>query len=200
MGGYGSGRYMRLGVKNSRRVNQFRTVDIRQYRKMYRLLPGEPATVQFAYSIRGGPPFIPVSAPIVWIPYPYGLRPFFECPRCGRRCCLLYLAERGACRECLGLAYPVQFETKENQGFRRAWKARKKLVQPDGHSPCGDWIPDSKRPKGMHWRTFERLRNEAHQAAVELWGGPVGQSLLQRQARMQQKLDKVSARIETKRG
>ena len=47
MGGYGSGSYMRLGVKNYRRVNQFQTVDIRQYRKMYLLRPGKPATVLF---------------------------------------------------------------------------------------------------------------------------------------------------------
>ena len=33
MGGYGSGRYTRLGVKNSRRVTQFQTLDIRQLRK-----------------------------------------------------------------------------------------------------------------------------------------------------------------------
>lgn len=195
MGGYGSGSYMRLGVKNYRRVNQFQTVDIRQYRKMYRLRPGEPATVQFEYSIRGGPPFIPVSAPIVWIPYHYGLRPFFECPRCGRRCCLLYLAEQCACRQCLGLSYPVQFETKQNQGFRRAWKARKKLVQPDGNSTCSTPIPDWKKPKGMHWATFNRLRDEARQAAAELWGGPVGQGLLERQARDRKKLDSLLNRI-----
>ena len=203
MGGYGSGRYTRLGVKNSRRTSQFGTVDIRQYRKLHRywFRPGETARVEFEYSLRGGgPPFVPVSAAVVWVPYRYGLRPFFECPVCGRRCCRLYLAERGACRECLGLSYPVQFETKENQGFRRAWKARKKLVQPDGNSSCGDWIPDSRKPKGMHWATFNRLRNEAHQKARELWEGPVGQGLLEQQERMRGKLDKIAARIEAKRG
>ena len=172
MGGWGSGEYMRLAVKNSRRVNQFDAVDIRQYRKMYRLQPGNPATVEFEYSLRGGPPFIPLSAAIVWVPYHFGLRPFFECPVCGRRCCLLYLAERCACRQCLRLSYPVQFETKLDQGFRRAWKARMKLVQPDGRSACGDWIPDWRKPKGMHWTTFNRLRDEAAQKAVELWEGP----------------------------
>jgi len=202
MGGYGSGRYTRLGVKNSRRVNQFDAIDIRQYRKLHRhsIRPGETVRVEMEYSRRGGPPFTPLSAAIVWVPYRFGLRPFFECPGCGRNCCLLYLAERGACRECLGLSYPVQFETKQNQGFRRAWKARKKLVQPDGRSACGDPIPDSRKPKGMHWATFERLRNEAHQAAVELWNGPVGQGLLKQQERDREKLDKVSARIEAKRG
>ena len=203
MGGYGSGRYTRLGVKNSRRTSQFGTVDIRQYRKLHRywFRPGETARVEFEYSLRGGgPPFVPVSAAVVWVPYRYGLRPFFECPVCGRRCCRLYLAERGACRECLGLSYPVQFETKENQGFRRAWKARKKLVQPDGNSSCGDWIPDSRKPKGMHWTTFNRLRDAANRAADELWNGPVGQGLLKGQERDMKKLDKVCNRIEARRG
>ena len=203
MGGWGSGEYMRLGVKNSRRVNQFHTLDIRQYRKLhnYWFRPGETARVEFEYSLRGGgPPFVPVSAAVVWVPYHFGLRPFFECPGCGRNCCRLYLGERCACRQCLGLSYPVQFETKQNQGFRRAWKARKKLVQPDGNSSCGDWIPDSRKPKGMHWATFNRLRNEAHQKARELWEGQIGQGLLEQQERMRGKLDKVLARIEARRG
>ena len=180
---------MRLAVKNSRRVNQFQTVDIRQYRKMYRLQPGNPARIEFEYSRKGGSPFIPVSALVVWVPYPFGLRPFFECPVCGRRCCLLYLAEKCACRRCLGLSYPVQFETEQDQGFRRAWNARMKLVQPDGNSGVGSWIPDSRKPKGMHWATFNRLRDAADQAAVELWEGPVGQVIA-----------KLRAKIEARRG
>lgn len=71
MGGYGSGRYMRLGVENSRRVNQFYTVDIRQYRK--RLQSGEPARVEFEYSLRRSPSAIAVAAAIVWVPYPFGI-------------------------------------------------------------------------------------------------------------------------------
>ena len=113
---------------------------------------------------------------------------------------MLYLGNRGACRQCLGLSYPVQFETKLNQGFRRAWKARKKLVQPDGRSGCGDPIPDWKKPKGMHWATFNRLREAANRAADELWGGPVGQGLLKGQERDMKKLDKICARIEARRG
>ena len=203
MGGWGSGEYMRLVVKNSRRVTQFDTVDIRQYRKLhnYWFRPGETARVEFEYSLRGGgPPFVPVSAAVVWVPYHFGLRPFFECPGCGRRCCVLYLGNRGACRQCLGLSYPVQFETKLDQGFRRAWKARKKLVQPDGNSGCGDPIPDSRKPKGMHWATFNRLRDAANRAADELWNGPVGQGLLKGQERDMKKLDKVCNRIEARRG
>ena len=196
MGGYGSGRYMRLGGKNSQRVTQFDAVDIRQVKKQQRLTADQPGHVEFSYGLRGGS-VIPVSAAVVWVPYRFGLRPFFECPRCRRRCCLLYLGERCACRQCLGLSYPVQFETEQDQGFRRAWKAREKLVPPDGRSGCGDPIPDWKRPKGMHWQTFNRLRDNAEQAAVELWNGPAG--IAEQQARMQRKLDKVCNRIEARR-
>ena len=200
MGGYGSGRYMRLGVKNSRRVTLFDWVDIRQVKKQHRLTADQPGRVEFSYGLRGGPASVAVSAAVVWVPYRFGLQPFFECPGCGRRCCRLYLAERGACRQCLGLSYPVQFETKLDQGFRRAWKARKKLVQPDGNSGVGSWIPDSRKPKGMHWATFNRLRDAAAQKAAELWGGPVGQGLLKGQERDGKKLDKVCNRIEARRG
>lgn len=193
MGGYGSGRYQRLAVKNYRRVNQFHTVDIRQVRTAHRLTADKPARIEFTYRLKGNPEVVAVSAAVVWVPYPYGLRPFFECPQCGRRCCLLYLAEQYACRQCLGLSYPVQFETKQNQGFRRAWRARLKLVQADGRSACGDPIPDSRKPKGMHWRTFNRLREKAHQAAVELWGGPAA-GILKQQERIMKKLDKIAAR------
>ena len=190
MGGYGSGRYTRLAVKNSRRVNQYRAMDIRQVRRQCGLDAGKSTQFNFV-----GPDYRTVSAPVVWVPYHFGLRPFFECPQCGRRCCLLYLAEVCACRQCLGLSYPVQFETKQDQAFRRAWKARARLAQPDGRSTCGDPIPDWKKPKGMHWTTFNRLRDEAQQAAAELWGGPVGQGLLAQQERDRKKLDSLLNRI-----
>lgn len=198
MGGYGSGRYVRRGVKNSRRVNQFHTVDIRKVRKAHGLTADSPARVAFTYRLRGSPAQRAASAAVVWVSYPFGLRPFFKCPVCGRNCCLLYLGERCACRQCLRLSYPVQFETKQNQGFRRAWKARKKLVQPDGRSACGDPIPDSRKPKGMHWATFNRLRDEAVQKAVALWDGPIGHGMLKRQERMLRRLDQVCARIEAR--
>ena len=116
MGGWGSGEYMRLVVKNSRRVNQFDKVDIRQYRKLhnYWFRPGETARVEFEYSLRGGgPPFVPVSAAVVWVPYHFGLRPFFECPGCGRRCCVLYLGNRALVGNAWGC--PIRFNSRRNK-------------------------------------------------------------------------------------
>jgi hypothetical protein len=167
MGGFGSGR---VSLRKRRRVTQFDSLDIRQYRRRWTLVLGEPATAAFSYSIKGGP-FMPATIPIVWTANPYGLRPFFQCPRCGRRSCKVYLGAFPACRQCMGLSYPVCYETKLDQAFRKAWKARARLSPPDGLGGIGDWIPDSRKPKGMHWRTFERQRAEADATAAAVYSG-----------------------------
>ena len=147
-----------MGGKNPRRVNQYRTLDIRQYRSQ--LQSGEPAEIDFGYS----------RVAVAWVPNHYGLRPFFECPVCGRRCCLLYLAEVCACRLCLKLSYQVCFETKLDQGFRRAWKDRRKAATGQRGDFLGGDIPDWRKPRGMHWRTFYRLREQAALSAEAVFG------------------------------
>ena len=185
----GSGRYLRLVVKNSRRVNQFNTVDIRQMKKAQGLTADKPGRVEFSYGLRRGPAHIAVSALVVWVPYRFGLRPFFECPQCGRRCCLLYLAEKCACRQCLRLAYPVQFETKLDQGFRRAWKDRHRAKAAHRGDSLGSEIRDCHKPKGMHWQTFNRLREQAAVSAARAFG-----VLLPIQREMHRKLDQMQSR------
>lgn len=87
-----------------------------------------------------------------------GLRYWFTCPAigCGRRVALLYLGDKYfACRHCYQLAYESQREPDYDRHARRADKIRKRL----------EWEPgilngDGGKPKGMHWRTFERLAAE----------------------------------------
>jgi hypothetical protein len=70
-----------------------------------------------------------------------GVRYWFTCPAvgCGRRVALLYLGDKYfACRHCYQLAYESQREPDILNG-------------------------DGGRPKGMHWRTFERLTEEHEQ-------------------------------------
>jgi hypothetical protein len=90
-----------------------------------------------------------------------GRRPWFICTvytggrYCGRRVALLYLAagELFACRRCCGLAYASQQETLWCRGLGKAQKIRAQL----GGSPnMLEGFPD--RPKGMHWKTYDRLR------------------------------------------
>jgi len=66
-----------------------------------------------------------------------------------------------ACRDCHRLAYDSQSEQQADRFARRAQKIRRRLGwRPDILNSGGD------KPKGMHWRTFERLQGE-HDAFAE---------------------------------
>ena len=90
-------------------------------------------------------------------------RPWFLCPAlgCNRRVAILYGGAIFACRHCYKLAYKSQSETNVNRATRRADKIRDNLK----------WEPgilngEGLKPKGMHWRIFERLYNQ-HQQLVD---------------------------------
>jgi hypothetical protein len=112
--------------------------------------------------------------PITWTACHFGGRRAWFCctghsggQYCGRRVALLYGAgERFACRYCYGLAYASQQEPIRERGFIKARKIQKRL---GGDGNVLEAFPD--KPKGMHWRTYGRLRS-AHDAAAErLIGG-----------------------------
>jgi hypothetical protein len=99
--------------------------------------------------------------PIAWTAcHLGGRRPWFVCSvysggqYCGHRVAVLYGAgELFACRRCYGLAYASQHEGLHHRGLGKAQKIRMQL----GGSPnMMEEFPD--RPKGMHWRTYHRLR------------------------------------------
>ena len=93
-----------------------------------------------------------------------GRRVWFLCPAngCGRRVALLYIGGAGifACRHCYRLAYACQRETADDRAMRRADNIRERLGWQAGIAN-----PSGGKPKGMHWRTFERLTAE-HDAFV----------------------------------
>jgi len=79
-----------------------------------------------------------------------GSRKWFTCPHCGKRVGVLYL--RGSlfrCRDCQGLHYASQSESSYDRIARRVHKVRDKLGN--------DGALLARKPKGMHWKTFERL-------------------------------------------
>ena len=84
---------------------------------------------------------------LVWTAYTLG----------GRRVALLYRGGAGifACRHCYRLAYACQGEGADDRAMRRAGKIRERLCWQAGIAN-----PDGCKPKGMHWRTFERLTAE----------------------------------------
>jgi hypothetical protein len=79
---------------------------------------------------------------------------------CGRRVAVLYAAgELFACRRCYGLVYASQQESVSYRGLGKAQKIRMRL---GGSADLFDEFPT--KPKGMHWRTYDRLRR-AHDIA-----------------------------------
>ena len=67
-----------------------------------------------------------------------------------------------ACRQCGGLGYATQKEGAGDRAATRADKLRKKLGWEAGilNGPGG-------KPKGMHWKTFLRLKSR-HDAWVQI--------------------------------
>jgi hypothetical protein len=98
--------------------------------------------------------------PVAWTPCRFGgERPWFVCSvhangtYCGRQVIKLYHAGRlFACRHCSRLAYASQQESAHLRGL---WKAQKIRMRLGGTANMLDDFPE--KPKGMHWRTYERM-------------------------------------------
>jgi hypothetical protein len=95
-----------------------------------------------------------------------GQRSWFVCSvhsngrYCGRRAAILYGAgELFACRRCYGLSYASQQQTALHRGLEQARKIRIGL---GGSADLLERFPT--KPKGMHRRTFQRLRARAEAA------------------------------------
>lgn len=182
MGGFGSGK---RGGKAC--TDDVRRLDIRVLEREGYLRPGSPHTSRWS---QGGE--LVATAEVtdqvgrVWIEYRQrdddgrwlaigcpvqldrtpchlgGSRVWWRCPAqgCGRRVAVLHFDEDVACRRCLDLAYRCQREVAYNRALRRADKLRQRM----------GWVPGiahgaGLKPKGMHWRTFDRLR-ALHEAQV----------------------------------
>lgn len=90
---------------------------------------------------------------LVWTQCNYGgTRPWFLCPSCRRRIAVLYGGAVFVCRHCCMRSYKSQSESATDRACRRADKIREKLQWELG-------ILNGKqlKPKGMHWKTFNRL-------------------------------------------
>ena len=85
-----------------------------------------------------------------------GVRRWFACLSCRKTCRILYGGAYFRCRSCYRLKYESQYEPAWGQAASRALKIRQRLG-------CREGIDDSfpSRPKGMHWRTYERLMAQA---------------------------------------
>lgn len=135
----------------------------------------EPGAVVLSTAVRrelgdGGP--LEQRIDLAWTPCRFGgSQPWLVCsgvgnaPKpCGRRVVRLYEAGRYfACRHCHDLTYSSQWEDAERRILMRAQRLRVRL----GGSPriCDPFPP---KPKGMHWRTYQRLHQLARDAEEAL--------------------------------
>jgi hypothetical protein len=168
MGGRGSGRpgslhntfgYQRLGLKGITKRYSF-----------------------MGHRIRLGPtypdPYMDTSAGRFYLDWTEcnlgGHRAWFKC-RCGRRTSKMFAPKRSiqnkggksdswACRHCHGIEYDSQYQSATSKKIARCWRIAGKLglkeilIDPD----------EIERPKGMHRKTFERLRQEFEDAYYDM--------------------------------
>jgi len=176
MGGLGSGRHWHYSAKDT--VNSYHAIDIRKWRREGLLTPGNAFSarwlrdgeitgsvrilaaekcVMLSYRYRHSSEWTDANYPIniVWTRCNLGgKRPWFRCParHCGRRAAILYGGAIFACRHCYQLAYSSQRENIGDRATRKADKIRERI----GWEP-GILNGEGLKPKGMHWKTFERL-------------------------------------------
>jgi hypothetical protein len=95
-----------------------------------------------------------------------GLRAWFRCPAegCGRRVAILYFMSEFACRRCHRLAYWSQRCSASEAALPQAQAIRERLGGSGNMQ-----IPFPTKPKGMHWRTYRRLRLLHDDADARSW-------------------------------
>ncbi len=127
--------------------------------------------VTLRYTIRGES--VPESF-VRWettAPHFGGLRYWWLCPSCGRRCADLYGGRYFLCRKCHDLTYrTAQCGNLSESIGNRMWAIRKRLK-------AKGWLTDPLpgKPNYMHWRTYFRLVQEyrylANLHACAVFGG-----------------------------
>ena len=177
MGGRGSGRQASHGLMVDK-CHEFKSIDLAWLRRRKMLQKGHCSTIN--WSVRGEqtgsigvarPPggiqlnyrqrshgeewrdvsdFIPVVETATNFG---GHRQWFQCPSCHSRCRIIYGGALFRCRRCHHLKYDTQYEPPFARAATRALKIRERLGDKGG---IDDPFPS--KPKGMHWKTYERLQ------------------------------------------
>jgi hypothetical protein len=197
IGGPGSGRYRYSARKTT---DDLPSLDVRELRREEKIVRGQEELI-----IHTQPPH---TVGILWEPSGFAgahggfLRPWFDCPGCGRLRAILYLeassdpgtANRLLCRTCLDLAYRSWRESRIRRAKRRADKKLSRIV------PAGEDL--SGKPKGMHHRTMVRLGREylrAHQEHVQLYNEKVARqsaALWEQELKLMEEMERERVRFD----
>jgi hypothetical protein len=122
--------------------------------------------LSYRQRVNGGPwQDVDERVAIEWSPRTYGgAQAYFLCPRCAaRRRYLIGAGVRFLCRACHGLVHASSRQRPGDRATRRNQKLRARLGVGQG---LGDWI--GPKPKGMHARTFDRIRGRIHAAEADV--------------------------------
>jgi hypothetical protein len=145
MGGYGSGRW------GSRKLTAegLRRIDLAQVRHQYPITARSEMHTGYR---RGNGEKIQATIRFTETATCFGgRRLWFICPSCGHRCRLLFAWRWLMCRRCCGLRYTSEAETRSDRATRAMFKIVRRL------DPSAEFNDLPSKPKGMHWRTYERL-------------------------------------------
>jgi hypothetical protein len=118
--------------------------------------------IRFIYAFRdGGDNQIDVDRTILLTLTPCnfgGFRKWFRCG-CARKVATMYIhGQEIACRHCFNAVYPSQREDAVDRKWRKICKLEDRLNK-IGDDPI-QMVDDRHRPKGMHRRTFARIKHE----------------------------------------
>lgn len=164
-------------------TNDYRALDVRKLRQHGVLIPGwagkwrwwrgdeirasidiqtesrEHVRLRYQVTTMGKTETKDYPVVVTWTPcHLGGERPWFACPCCGRRVAILYGGVLFACRHCQRLNYRSQQVSKRDAPCERSWRLRLALGCDEGLlSLPAEFI---QKPKGMHWRTFERKQEQ----------------------------------------
>ena len=151
MAGVGSGWFERRSTKM--RTDEYQSIDVRKLECKFGL---------HEYVVLAGG----ALAVLEWNPCHFGgYRPYFQCPRCTGRCCILYRLRTDAgsadiygCQKCLGMVHAVENEGKLERAVRRNNKtfARQRYdsTRPDG------------KPLWIRWPTWKRLTDQVAESLM----------------------------------
>jgi hypothetical protein len=185
MGGVGSGRKYYHDAKDT--VDSCNSIDIHCLKKNRALVPGHSLTLTWSkngrkqasiggkvteeglnlfYRINGES--IRYVVPIVHTSCHYGgTRPWLKCPKCDRRVSKIHLnGTMFLCRYCYNLAYESQRTNNVIRSLRKAKMIRMRL---GGSMSIFESMPW--KPKGMHMKTYWRIRQEIEITELKMWEG-----------------------------